>query len=280
MLADRTSISVPLTWGGERHAGLELQRPFGGDLDRAPVLRLSGGVAAYRRVNPYFDSADFRVEARVRGEHAFMPWLRTGVSARTARVDFGGLVDRHDAFGADVIVDTRQDPSFPRNAVYAELGREQLRFDASAAANRVSVGRWRTDVRGYVRAIGSSVIAVRAQFITSDAPLPASEQSLLGGSDTLRGYRAGAAAGDNLGALSLELRVPLTSPVSVGRFGVKGFVDPGTTWAAGTAMRDSRWQRGIGAGVFFGGGPVLIDAAVAWPREGGPRGHFGLGVTF
>jgi tagatose-1,6-bisphosphate aldolase non-catalytic subunit AgaZ/GatZ len=33
-----------------------------------------------------------------------------------------------DAIGADIALDTRIDPSFPRNAVYASFGVEQLRF--------------------------------------------------------------------------------------------------------------------------------------------------------
>ena len=117
-------------------------------------------------------------------------------------------------------------------------------------------------------------------MIRSSAVLPPFEQSLLGGSGTLRGYRTGHRAGDNLATLSAELRYPLNSPLNSGRFGLKAFVDGGTTWASGERLKDQRFERGIGGGVYFGGGPVILDLDVAWPEEGKPRAHFGLGVSF
>jgi outer membrane protein assembly factor BamA len=292
-LGDNSRASVPLTWGGERRAGLQLERRFGGDPDGLPALRLIGGGAVFRRVNPYYDTPDTRLEARIRAEHPFTSWLRVGGNARTAHVSFSreeltpvngvpAIInedDRHDAVGADVTIDTRVDPSFPRNAVYASLGLERLSFERPLVDTRDHARRGTADLRGYVGA-GPTVLGLRALFLTSNTPLPQSEQALLGGGDTLRGYPAGHAANDNLAAVSAEVRVPLTSPLNVGRFGVKGFVDWGTTWAAGARFGDQRWDRGIGGGVYFGAGPLMIDVALAWPREGGPRGHFGMGVTF
>jgi hypothetical protein len=297
-------VWVPLSWGGYRRAGVELERSFGGTPragglggligiaqdkltePKPPVLRLRGSLSAYRRVNPFFDVPDTRLEARVRAEHPFASWLRVGASARTARVDFGGgsspilpgslahTIDRHDAIGADVVFDTRLDPSFPRNAIHAIAGWERLRFDGGHAQ------RLNADVRGYVGLVGSTVLALRSQLALSDAPLPPSEQPLLGGGESLRGYRAGHDAGDNLAAFSVEARVPLNSPLSFGRFGVKGFVDTGTTWMSGTALRDGRFERGIGGGIYFGATAFVADLDIAWPESGGARAHFGLGVSF
>ena len=276
LLGPKTRVSMPFTWGGERRAGVELERRFGGvDASgaRPPSLRLVGGVAEYRRVNPFYRVADTRLEGRARVERPFTYWLRAGAGVRSARINFDGDRDRHDAVGADLVVDTRLDPSFPRNAVYLDAGWEHLRFANDAAR------RWMTDARGYV-GVGPTIVGIRAQSITSDEPLPASEQPLLGGGDTLRGYRAGHRVGDNLAALSAEVRVPLNSPLTVGRFGVETFVDWGTTWASGARLRDQRWDRGIGAGIYFGAGPVIGDLAVAWPKHGSPRTTFGLGVSF
>jgi hypothetical protein len=300
-LGPHTRLSVPLSWGGERRAGVDLERSFGGSarkrgpfaiLDNVlaaptePVLRLRGSLAAYRRVNPYYEVPDTRLEARVRAEHAFASWLRVGAAARTARVDFGGgesavlpgaiprSVDRHDAAGADVTLDTRLDPSFPRNAIQVTTGWERMRFDAGSA------GLWTTDARGYAGIGGSAVLALRSQFSLADSPLPLSEQSLLGGADSLRGYRSGHRAGDNLAALSAEVRVPVNSPLSFGRFGVKAFVDSGTTWNAGSRLRDQTFERGVGGGVYFGATAFIADLDVAWPQTGSARVHFGLGVSF
>lgn len=275
-LGPHTRVSVPLTWGGERRAGVDLERRFGAsdaNGPRPPAWRLLGGFAAYRRVNPFYELPDTRLEARARVERPFASWLRVGGGIRSARVEFGGTRDRHDAATADITVDTRLDPSVPRNAVYAFAGWEQLRFPGEAARRLMS------DVRGYV-GVGPIVFGIREQTITSDSPLPPSAQPLLGGGDTLRGYRAGHRVGDNLAALSTEVRVPINSPLSIGRFGVKTFVDWGTTWAAGARLADQHWDRGIGCGIYFGGGPVIGDLAIAWPEHGSPRTTFGLGVSF
>src|SRR4029453_8314965 len=133
------------------------------------------------------------------------------------RVDFAGAGGvRHSAVGARIALDTRIDPSFPRNAVYTQLGWERVAFPAGHA------GRVRLDARGFVGLGGSPVLALRAQAARADAPLPPAEQPLLGGGATLRGYRAGHRAGDSLAAVSAELRVPFNSPLTFGRFGVKG----------------------------------------------------------
>jgi len=283
-LGRQTRVSVPLTLGGERRAGVEAERWFGGFTDRrVSWLRLSGGVAAVRRVNPYYDIPDSRLEARARAEHPITSWLRVGTGVRTARVTFGSDVTRSrlHAFVADVIIDTRLDPAFPRNAIYLSLGREALRVRASGTSDATrSVGRWISDARGYVGLWGSAVLAIRGQMTTADTAVPAIEQSLLGGADSLRGYQAGWAAGDNMAALSTELRLPLTSPMNIGRFGVKGFVDWGTAWMHGQRLRDAEWERGIGGGIYFGGGPVVFDIAAAWSKQGTGRVHMGLGVSF
>ena len=87
--------------------------------------------------------------------------------------------------------------------------------------------------------MGTSVLALRGIAIRASNPLPGYEQALLGGSSLLRGYEFGYRAGDNLAAVSAELRIPITSPLSVGRFGVKAFVDAGTVYGAGGKLATS-----------------------------------------
>jgi len=269
-LGPRTRISVPLTWGGERRAAFEAERTFSG----GALSSVSGALATYRRVNPHYETADTRLEARVRVERRFTPWLRAGAAARTASVDFGGRVERHEAGGFDLTLDTRLDPSFPRNAVHTRLGWEHMDFDAASA------DRWYGDLRGYVGVGGSRVLALRGQFSHADGSLPPSEQALLGGGDSLRGYRTGYRAGDSMAAASAEVRVPLSSPLNFGRLGVKGFIDAGTVWPSGARLTDQKFDRGIGGGVYAGVAAFMIDVDVAWPESGGPRAHVGLGVTF
>jgi outer membrane protein assembly factor BamA len=271
-LGERSRVSIPLTWGGERRAALEVERSF----DRGPVSRVSGAVSIDRRVNPHYEASDLRQGARVEVERSLLPWLRVGADARIAHVDFGGTyAARHWAGGVHVTLDTRIDPSFPRNAIHIRAGWERLAFPDGDA------GRWLADARGYVGVGGSAVLALRTQVATSNHSLPAPEQVLLVGKELLRGYRAGYAANDNLAAVSAEVRYPLNSPLNVGRFGVKAFVDAGTTWASdGLGLKDQRFERGIGGGVYFGIAALILDLDVAWPESGSPRVHFGFGITF
>jgi outer membrane protein assembly factor BamA len=270
VLGDRSRVSVPMTWGGERRVAAEGERLFDG-----PISVLRGGVAVYRRVNPHFEQPDTRREVRVDAERTLTDWLRVGAGARVAAVRFGeGYDARHTAGGLHAVVDTRVDPSFPRNAIHARLGWERLAFSAGRA------NRWLTDVRGYVGIGGSRVLALRGQLADSNGALPFAEQTLLGGTDSLRGYATGYRAGDNMAAGTLEVRQPLNSPLSVGRFGVKAFVDAGTTWAAGGRLGDQPFDRGIGGGIYFGAGPFMMDLDIATPEEGRVRAHFGMGVAF
>ena len=275
-LGDRSRLSVPMTWGGERRIGLEAERSFDG-----PISVVRGGAGLYRRVNPFFELTDRRTEVRGGADRIFTSWFRAGVDARIANVQFGPDYEaRHSAAGFHTVFDTRIDPSFPRNAVHTQIGWERLFFGAGCAEPCRSAGRWNTDARGYVGVGGSLVLALRAQLIKADGSLPFAEQSLLGGSGTVRGYATGHRAGDNLFASSAELRIPLNSPLTFGRFGLKAFVDAGTAWNTGSRWEDERFDRGIGGGVYMGGGPFIIDLDVAKPRTGNVRGHFGMGVTF
>jgi outer membrane protein assembly factor BamA len=274
VLGKRTRVSVPLTWGGERKAALEIERTF----DNGPVDRLRGTLSATRRINPHFVEADRRYEAKIRGERAITSWVRAGAGARLTDHAFGLLTDRTNSVGADLVFDTRLDPSFPRNAVYASFGVERIRFDVHPLPSAV---RWTTDLRGYVGLFRSTVLALRGSASVSDTPLPLFEQGLLGGPSSLRGYPTGHRAGDNVASVSAELRYPLTPPlVSAARFGLKAFVDGGAAWAAGGRLKDQPFERGIGTGVYVGIGPVVLDLDIAWPETGKPRAHFGLGVSF
>lgn len=271
VLGPRSRISVPLTWGGERKAGVEVDRAF----SRGPLSRIQGSASMSRRENPHFLLNDTRRDARVRAERALTPWLRVGGGARVTNVTFGEAEERHVAPSVDVIVDTRTDPGFPRNAVHFTGSAEQLRFEGGR-----NVARWTSDTRGYVGLVGSSVLALRATTIRASDSLPAYEQAVLGGRSMLRGYEFGYRAGDNLAAVSAELRVPVTSPLSMGRFGVKAFVDAGTVYGSGRNLADQRFDRGVGGGVWLTATVLHAGLDVAWPQSGKPRWHFGLGLAF
>jgi len=269
-LGPHSRISTPLTWGGERRAGIDIERAF----DRGPVSVVRATAAVDRRVNPHFNVSDSRREVGVQADRALAGWLRVGGDARVANVTFGGFEALHRTTGAHVVVDTRLDPSFPRNGVLASTSIERIAFEGG------QTNRWSTDLRGYIGLYRGSVLALRARTVRADTPLPPSEQTLLGGSDSLRGYRAGYLAGDGVAATSAELRIPFTSPLNIGRFGAKLFTDVATTWPAGTSLTTRHFDQGAGGGVYFGAAVVTAGVDVAFPRHGTARWHFGLGVSF
>jgi outer membrane protein assembly factor BamA len=269
-LGPRSRITVPLTWGGERQARVQLERAF----KSGPVERISGEYGIVRRENPHYEIGDERVTLGARVDVAPARWLRFGGSARRDHVDFGDLDDTVSRFGADAAMDTRVDPAFPRNAVHVTFGIDRVSFAGGHAVQK------KVDARGYVGLFRQIVLAVRGVSSIADASLPTYEQVLLGGAANLRGYDAGYKAGDNLAAASAELRVPITAPLNIGRFGVKAFVDWGTVYGVGGKLSDQAFERGIGAGAYLHLTIVSLSLDMARSQTGDTRVHFGMGVTF
>jgi outer membrane protein assembly factor BamA len=266
-------LSFPLTWGGERRAAAELEKSF----TRGPLTRVLGGVGIDRRVNPFFDQPDTRRRLWVRADRAVFDDLTVNASAGWTRVTFepSPAPDRFVSLGVEAVLDTRVDPALPRNAVYGRAGWQRLAFEGSPAVVTREI-----DIRGYAGLIGQSVLIARAQHLTADAPLPAYQKYLLGGMENLRGFRAGTAAGDTLASGSLELRVPLTSPLSIGKVGVSAFADAATVYDHGQRLGDQTFQRGAGGGVWFAAAVLRLNLVVARGVGSGTRVHFGTSLAF
>jgi len=266
----RSRLSFPLTWGGMKRAGAEIERSF----DRGPFTRVSGGAAVQRQKNPAYSADDDRQRVWARVERADGP-LRVGGTTGWQRVTFVGVTDRVRSTGADVAVDTRLDPILPRNAVYASASIEHLTFDV-----RESVNRTKLEARGYLGLNGQNVLALRAVREDSDRPLPLYFRSLLGGWSNLRGFKAGAFTGDTMVAGSIELRVPLSSPLNVGKLGVSAFVDTGTAYDKGERFQDQPHHVGIGGSVWVTAAVFQMSLSVAHGRHADTRVNFGLGTSF
>jgi outer membrane protein assembly factor BamA len=267
----RSRLSVPLTWGGTKRAALEAERP----LSRGPFDRLTASAAIWRRTNPFFDQDEDRREVSVGASRALGSALRAGLQAGYARVGFGALEERLGSYGASLTLDTRQDPVFPRDAVFAEVG-----WTALVPSRSADVQRYRAEVRGYKGLVGQSVLSLRFQYSGADGSLPPYERALLGGAWNLRGYRAGSFAGDNLMAGAIELRVPLSSPMGIARAGFTVFTDVGTVWDHGTPLGDARVKRGIGGGVFLLASVFQLNLDLGVREGGGARLHLSTGLQF
>jgi len=114
----------------------------------------------------------------------------------------------------------------------------------------------------------------------SSAALPRYEKLLLGGGSSLRGYRAGSFAGDNLMAATAELRVPLSSPLGVTRAGISLFADVGAAYDHGAHLADTRFRVGGGGGVFLLASIFKLSLDLGFREGGGTRLHFSTGLQF
>jgi outer membrane protein assembly factor BamA len=278
VLGRRSRIGVPLTWGAERRVAVELERKF----ERGPVSRLEGGTGIIRREHPFYDVPDRRGQVWARAERALPLALRIGGGVRWSDIAFGGestptldLDDRLLASGVDVTLDTRTDPTFPRNAVYARVAWEHLDFEAQPARNRTTL-----DGRGFLGLFGSSVLALRATHGTADGALPPYEQWLLGGPSSVRGFSTGSEVGDRIVSGSIELRLPFSSPLRVAKTGVAVFLDRGAVWNDGQRLADADWKQGYGAGVFAIATVFQLRLDVAHGQGRGTRAHFSAGLSF
>ncbi len=267
----RSRVSVPLSWGGRRTAGVEFDKTFaGGWLSR---VRAGGGVDSRR--NPAFDERDTRRRVWGRVERRITDHLRLGASAGWDHVTFADDSDRFASVGADVTFDTRLDPGLPRNAVFAQLAWSRLDVDRTGVLQTAQV-----EVRGYLGLVRQTVLEARIEHDAADASRPPYLKPLLGGWSNLRGFPAGSFFGDTLTAGSLELRLPTSSPLSVAKAGISVFVDAGKAYDRGVRFDEAPLQVGAGAGVWLSATIVQAGLSVAYGRDSGTRVNVGVDLTF
>ncbi len=267
---NRARLSFPLTWGGQKRAAVELDMP----VSAGPLTRLTAGASVSRQEHPFFEVDDDRQTGWVRGERRFSPSVVGGAFMEIGRVTFAGDRDDLRRLGVDVVLDTRRDPVLPRDAVYARA--EWERVDASGTSR----SRRELDLRGYVGLLGQNVLAVRGTREHASGGLPPYLQPMLGGTDNLRGLRAGTEANDMLTAASLELLVPFSSPLGIVRTGMTAFLDVGAAYPSGQSVHRQKFSRGIGGSYWITLTVLRAEIAVARGLGEGTRAHFALGTTF
>jgi outer membrane protein assembly factor BamA len=282
----QSRVTFPLTWGGTKEAGVEIEKR----IDHGLFDRITAGGSIRRRANLVYQEDDDRARAFVRAEREFRHVLRLGATGGWQRASFEGVADQFTQFSGDVVLDTRVDPVLARNAVYARAEWEHLNFGDGPLATPADPARYagyqgsanRTDLdgRGYLGLIGQAVLAGRVLRVDSDRPLPPYLQPQIGGMGTLRGFAAGTAAGDTLVTMSAEVILPLTSPLRIGKFGVTAFTDRGTIYNKGERFSDQTLLEGYGGSVWFAAAFFRLNVAVAHGRGASTRVHVGGNITF
>jgi outer membrane protein assembly factor BamA len=269
LLGPQSRLSVPLTWGGERRAGLAFERTF----DRGPFSRVLAGANLRQTEHPAFDVDERRVGGDVRVERTLGPWLRLGGLARLDDVTFAGARTRVSVAGGDLTVDTRIDPGFPRNAVWGTVGLERVGFGSETRR------RHRFDASAAIALFRGSALTARVFQVSADGPLPPFERQWIGGASSLRGFPAGARVDDNAAGGTLTWALPLGSPLNLARVGVRTFVDWAAVYPAETSWRDASFDRGAGGGVFLTATAFTLAIDVARGRDD-TRVHLRVGTRF
>ena len=264
-----SQLAVPATWGGERRIGVEGTRSFEG----RGISRLQAGADLRRTVHPAFDVAEERTRLFGRLERALATAARVGLETARDRVRFDGATDDVTRLTADLMVDTRADPAFPRNAVWGRAAIDRL--DVVTGVRR----RLRADASAALGVHFGAAVTVRGFITSADGALPRYEQTMIGGGLATRGHRRGYRVGDNAAGASVSLAYPFGSPLAIVRHGVRTFIDWGAAYDAGTKVGDATFDRGIGVGWFAN--LMAVNAYVDAGRANGKwRVHVRFGTGF
>jgi hypothetical protein len=109
-----THIAVPLTWGADKHAAVEIDRTFNG----GPFTRVLGSYGILQHENPFYNVDDQRVTLNGRVERRLFDRVTLGGELGRQNIDFGTTSDRIWTTTFDATLDTRRDPKYPVDAVY------------------------------------------------------------------------------------------------------------------------------------------------------------------
>lgn len=274
-----THVAAPLTWGADKHAAVEADRTFTG----GPFTRALGSFGIMQRENPFYDVDDQRVTARGRIERRLFDRVTLGGELGRQNIEFGAIRDRLWTTTLDAAFDTRRDPQYPVDAVFTGVAWTRLHSIGATSFSRTAgaVNKTTYDLRGFKRLFGQDVLALHLQYDTASAPLPQYEQPLIEGY-YVRSAPTGTFAGDKRLLWSAEVRVPITSPLSIGgRLGFNVFYDGGTVATFGQSVLKQKSIDGAGAGLWMIFTVVQLNFNVAHSLNGtGTRFNFGTGFSF
>ncbi len=264
-----SQLAIPATWGGERRIGVEGSRTFASPL----LTRIAAGADWRRTEHPAFELSEERTRIFGRLERTVTASARIGVEAARDRVRFDGARDDVGRVTADLMVDTRLDPAFPRNAVWGRAAIERL--DVVTGIRR----RVRVDGSAALGLPLGSALTLRGFLVSADGALPRYEQTMIGGGMATRGYRRGFRVDDNAAGVSLTWAYAFGSPLATVRHGVRTFVDWGAVYAAGTKLDRATFDRGAGVGWFAN--LLAVNAYLDVGRgQGQWRAHVRFGTGF
>jgi outer membrane protein insertion porin family len=175
--------------------------------------------------------------------------------------------------------DTRSNLYNPRSGAYQRLSAEF----AGLIFGGTEFNKYVLDTRRFFRMGAKNTVAMRLLVGTVSGDPPYLEQFLIGGSETLRGYRTDRFVGTRMGIVNTEYRIPIGENL----LGVL-FVDVGDAWG-GPMVSDPAFEDivhdsftahvgyGVGVRVNTPIGPLRLDLGFS---EEGTETHFGVRNAF
>ncbi|HHW09640.1 MAG TPA: BamA/TamA family outer membrane protein [Firmicutes bacterium] len=167
--------------------------------------------------------------------------------------------------------DTTDHPFYPLTGYRLSLGAESAFKFLGSETEFTKYTGWYSKYWKVGRA--DQVIAFRLVGGTTTGQLPWQEEYLVGGGESLRGYRYGALSGDRMAYLNTEYRFKISKGVQAAIF-----LDGGQAWhSAKGAPGPVKWGYGIGLRVETPLGIMRLDYGIG---EKGGQTYFSLGPSF
>ena len=212
-----------------------------------------------------------------------VPGSPLAMVGRSEAAGFGN--EQFGQFGARALVELEQrdNPTFPRRGMYAEVNAAAFPTvwgDAGAFGSASAEGRVYLP---FGRAAYGPTLALRAGGERVWGDFPVQEAAFLGSRSTLRGFARERFAGDASVFAGAELRAKLFDAklITRGRLGALALADAGRVWFDGESH--GGFHTGIGGGLWFAtlNRPYVVTAtAVRGDEERSPKLYLGAGLPF
>jgi len=145
-------------------------------------------------------------------------------------------------------------------------------FAGRALGGQFNFNKYIFDGRQYVKVGRKQTMAFRVTAGSAVGGVPDASKFIVGGSDTLRGYKDNEFKGDKQFTASIEYRYPVMNKVQ----GVI-FTDAGNAWDGDYKLNNLKYSIGTGLRINTPIGPIRLDYGSG--SEGG-RSHFSFGTQF
>jgi len=167
------------------------------------------------------------------------------------------------------VYDTRDNVFDPTEGKLVSLTGE---FAGRALGGQFDFNKYILDGRQYVKVGSKQTMAFRMIAGSAVGDVPDASKFIVGGSDTLRGYKDNEFKGDKMFTASIEYRYPIATKVT----GVI-FTDAGNAWDGDYKLNNLKYSIGTGLRVTTPIGPIRLD--YGYGNEGS-RFHFSFGSQF